>query len=193
MLRISNFLSIIMRALYKVNPIENPGPSFHVAILLGIGILEYIIKSFKMNEGLEYLRTFIGKDASNSPSPLMRWLNPTILEVSEGRMILRFVVRKDMTNPVGILHGGATAAIIDDAIGVTTFTFEDKVFYTTINLTIDYLSSAAENDVIVAETTIVKKGRQFVNAECHVWNADKSKLIAKGSSNLFKTEKKTGA
>ena len=143
-----------------------------------------------MNDGLNFLKKYIGKNVSDSPSPLMRWLNPEILVVEEGRMVMKYVVRKDLTNPGGILHGGATAAIIDDAIGVTTFTFGESVFYTTINLSIDYLSPACENDIIYAETSVIKKGKQFVNAECHVWNADRSRLIAKGSSNLFKTERK---
>ena len=45
---------------------------------------------------------------------------------------------------------------------------------------------ADENDNIVAETKIIKRGKQFVNAECEIWNADKTRLIARGTSNLFK-------
>ena len=47
-------------------------------------------------------------------------------------------------------------------------------------------NSSKENDNIVAETQIIKRGKQFVNAQCEIWNADKTRLIARGTSNLFK-------
>ena len=59
-------------------------------------------------------------------------------------------------------------------------------YITTINNAIDYFSTAKENDNIIAETKVIKRGRQFVNAQCEIWNADKSRLIARGTSNLFK-------
>ncbi|MFN6943553.1 MAG: PaaI family thioesterase [Cytophagaceae bacterium] len=141
-----------------------------------------------MNQALAFLKEQLKENASASPSPLMRWLSPKILNVEEGKVELQYIVRNEMTNPMGILHGGATAAIIDDAIGVTTFTFGEKYYYATINLSIDYLSSVKEGEIIIAETSIVKKGKQFINAVCEIWNSDKSRLVAKGYSNLFKTE-----
>jgi acyl-coenzyme A thioesterase 13 len=141
-----------------------------------------------MNEAIRILKAQIGKTAAASPSPLMRWLDPIILEVEEGRLVLEYIVRNEWTNPMKILHGGATAAIIDDAIGITTFTYGEQNFYTTINLSIDYLSPAQEGDKIIAKTSVIKKGKQFINAQCEVWSADKSRMIAKGHSNLFKTE-----
>ena len=120
----------------------------------------------------------------------MRWLRPTVVEAREGNLVFMYEVRKEWLNPVGSLHGGVTAAIIDDVIGATMFSYNEDNFYTTINNVIDYFSSVGEGEKIVAETRIVKKGKQFVNAQCDVWNSNKTKLIAKGSSNLFKVEGK---
>jgi uncharacterized protein (TIGR00369 family) len=145
-----------------------------------------------MNKTLEFFKQQIGRDAANSPSPLMRWLNPIMLSAEEGKLSFQFTIRKEMTNPMGILHGGITAAIIDDSIGATTFSFGEEHFYSTINLAVDYFGSATENDSIIAETTVIKKGKQLINAHCEVWNADKSRMLAKGYSNLLKNEiKKT--
>jgi acyl-coenzyme A thioesterase 13 len=141
-----------------------------------------------MNKALKFLKAQEGKDASLSPSALMRWLNPVLLSAEEGKLLLQYKVRKEWTNPMDVLHGGSTAAIIDDAIGVTTFSLGEDYFFTTINLNVDYFSTAKENDIILAETTIVKKGKQFINAKCVIWNQDKSRMIAQGISNLFKTE-----
>jgi len=39
-----------------------------------------------MNKALDLFQSYIGKDSSKSISPLMRWLNPTMLSVSEGEL-----------------------------------------------------------------------------------------------------------
>ena len=140
------------------------------------------------NKHIEILQQMKGKEFDNSPSPFTHWLKPVILEIELGKLTFQYTVRKEMTNPIGTLHGGVTAAIIDDIIGATMFTLGEPYFYTTINNVIDYLSSAKENDIIIAKASITKKGKQFINAQCEVWNEDQTKMIAKGYSNLFKTE-----
>lgn len=134
------------------------------------------------------LRQFIGKEVSGSPSPFMNWLKPVILKVEEGSLEFQYTIRNEMTNPFGTLHGGVTAAIIDDAMGATLIAYGEPVFHVTINLSVDYFLPAKEGDIIIAETQVVKKGRQIVNIHCNVWNENKTKLIAKGYSNLIKTE-----
>jgi len=135
---------------------------------------------------LTQLQQFIGREFDQSPSPFMKWLNPIVLSVEEGHLEFQYTVRPEWLNPIGNLHGGVTAAIVDDLIGATMFSLNENSFITTINNVIDYFSTAKENDNIVAETKIIKRGRQFVHAQCEIWNADKTRLIARGTSNLFK-------
>lgn len=135
---------------------------------------------------LAQLQQFIGKEFDQSPSPFMKWLNPIVVSAEEGHLEFQYTVRPEWLNPIGNLHGGVTAAIVDDIIGATMFSLNENSFITTINNVIDYFSTAKENDIIVAETTIIKRGKQFVNAQCEIWNTDKTRLIARGTSNLFK-------
>ena len=135
---------------------------------------------------LEILKTFIGKEFSGSPSPFMRWLNPTVISAEEGHLEFQYTVRQEWLNPMGNLHGGITAAIFDDIIGATMFSLNENNFIVTVNNSIDYFSTAKENEIIIAETKIIKRGKQFVNAECEIWNSYKTRLIARGTSNLFK-------
>ncbi len=141
-----------------------------------------------MNKSLALFKANIGKDATHSPSPLLRWLNPTLVSAEEGALEFSYVIREEMTNPMHILHGGATAAIIDDALGATVFSLGNTHLYNTVNLIVDYFSTAKEGDTIIAKTAMVKKGNQIMNVQCEVWNADKTRLIAKGYSNLLKTK-----
>lgn len=133
------------------------------------------------------LRAFIGKEVEGSPSPFMNWLKPVILKVTEGSLAFQYTIRPEMTNPFGTLHGGVTAAIIDDAMGATLIAYGEEVFHVTVNLSVDYFAAARAGDVIIAETQVQKKGRQIVNIQCDVWNENHTKLLAKGYSNLIKT------
>jgi uncharacterized protein (TIGR00369 family) len=142
-----------------------------------------------MNKALEMFKSLVGKDSSNSFSPLMRWLNPTLLSAEAGELEFSYLIREDMTNPMGILHGGATAAIIDDAVGAAVYSLGKSNWYTTVNLAVDYFASAKTGDTIIAKTLITKNGNQIVNTSCEIWNADKTRMIAKGHSNLIKIDK----
>ena len=141
-----------------------------------------------MNKPLALFKSLVGKDASQSPSPLMQWLNPILIRAEAGELDFSYVVREEMTNPLGIIHGGTTAAIIDDAIGAAVFSLGVPHVYTTVSLSVDYFSRAKVGETIIAETKVIKKGKQIINAECEVWNADKTRMIAKGHSNLIQTK-----
>lgn len=141
-----------------------------------------------MNKPLALFKSLIGKDSSQSPSPLMQWLNPTLIRAEAGELDFSYVVREEMTNPLGIIHGGTTAAIIDDAIGAAVFSLGVPQVYTTVSLSVDYFSRAKTGETIIAQTKVIKKGKQIINAECEVWNAEKTRMIAKGHSNLIQTK-----
>ena len=95
-----------------------------------------------------------------------------------------------MTNPLGILHGGSAAAIIDDVIGMTVYALGKEFAYVTVGLNIDFLDSAREGETIYAKARIVRDGRTLVNVECHLLNAA-GKILAKGTSNLVVTSIKS--
>jgi uncharacterized protein (TIGR00369 family) len=143
----------------------------------------------KTNSRLESLKESIGKKSFDSPSPFSHWLKPIIREAEYGSLKCEFIVRKEMTNPMGILHGGVSAGIIDDIIGATIFSMDLSHSFTTINNYIDYFAPAMEGDIIEAHTTVVKLGRQIINLQCEIWLPIKKRLIARGYSNMIRIEK----
>lgn len=137
------------------------------------------------NDKLKVFQSFIGKEVINSPSNFMNWLKPTVIQAEKGSLHCSYVVRLEMTNPYGILHGGITAGIIDDLIGATVFTLGLSNAYTTVNNSIDYFAPAKEDDIITAKTSIVKQGRTIINLQCDVFLPAKNRLIARGYSNML--------
>lgn len=137
------------------------------------------------NDRLKIFQSFIGKEVQNSPSNFMNWLKPTVIAAEKGSLHCSYVVRKEMTNPYGILHGGITAGIIDDLIGATVFTLDLAHAFTTVNNNIDYFAPAKEGDIITAKTSIIKQGRTIINLQCDVFLPSKNRLIARGYSNML--------
>lgn len=135
---------------------------------------------------IEQLKSQIGKPLSEHPSLLGRWLEGTLIDAELGSLTVEFDIRDNMTNAMKTLHGGATAAIIDDTIGMTAESLGHETHFVTLNLSIDYLSSAKSGQKIVAKTNTVREGRNIINIECVITSSE-GKIIAKGTSNLYKT------
>lgn len=135
------------------------------------------------NKRLQLLQSFIGKPFSESPSPFAKWLNGTVVSVDENSVEFQFEVRKEMTNPVGMLHGGVISGMIDDCMGVTFFILGLEYFYPTINLNVEFFSSVKEGETVTVQTKVVKKGRTIINLKAEVMN-EEQKVIAFATSNL---------
>ena len=141
------------------------------------------------NPIVQFLKQQIGQFASNSPSGVSKWLNGTLLDVEEGKIKVELVVREDMLNPAGTLHGGMAALIMDEVIGMTVFSLHNENFYTSINLAVDFLKTAKIGEVIIAQTQVVRHGRNIVNVKCEITNSE-GRIISNGLSNLIRTENK---
>lgn len=142
----------------------------------------------EINQHLAAIQQEIGKEFSKSPSPFTHWLKPVVKGAEAGALIFEYLIRKDMTNPMQVLHGGVSAGIIDDVIGATVFTMNLSHHYTTINNYIDYFAPALEGDIIEARSSVIKRGKQIINLQCELWLPVKNRLIARGYSNMIRLE-----
>ncbi len=134
-------------------------------------------------------KELIGKEAKDvSPSPFGRWLNGKLIEANMGSLTIEFVVREELTNPAGIMHGGAIAGLIDEVIGMTTFSLGKTGFYVAVNLNIDYLRPGKLGEKLRVVSEVIRDGRTMAHAECKVYN-EEGKLIAKAASNLALTNR----
>ncbi|MGF1923337.1 MAG: PaaI family thioesterase [Bacteroidia bacterium] len=139
----------------------------------------------ELQKRLLIFKSFTGKEITESPSHFMNWLRPTLISAERGSLHCSYFIRKEMTNPYGILHGGITAGIIDDLIGATVYILGLNARFTTVNNNIDYFAPASEGDEITAKTSVVKQGRTIINLQCEVYLPTKNRLLAKGYSNML--------
>jgi acyl-coenzyme A thioesterase 13 len=141
------------------------------------------------NKRLRFLQKYIGANMTESISPVGRWLNGKLIDIGEGYMQAEFVVREDMTNPMGVLHGGIASTILDDVVGTMVYALGRHYVYTSVNLNCDFLHAARLNDVITANAKVIRAGKNIIHVEGVITNAE-GKIIAKCTSNLIQTSLK---
>jgi uncharacterized protein (TIGR00369 family) len=108
-----------------------------------------------------------------------RMLGFEIDSVEPGRAVLSVEVRKELTQLQGVMHGGATAALIDTAVAFAIVGGSDPgARFTTVEMKVNYLRPISEGR-ITAEARLIRDGRRIVVAECDVLDS-KGKLAAKG-------------
>jgi len=130
--------------------------------------------------GLELLQRII--DKKYPAPPISFQLNFDLTEVSEGRAVFRGVPNERHLNPLGSVHGGWAATLLDSALACAVQTLLDKgEAYTTVefkvNLTRPITPRTGE---VVCEGRIVHKGRTLAVSEATLKDAN-GKLLAFGT------------
>ena len=141
------------------------------------------------NKRLLFLQKFIGQYMDQSPSPVGRWLNGKLIDIREGSMEVEFIVREDMTNPMGVLHGGIASTILDEVVGTMVYALGRDFAYVSVNLNCDFLHAARIGDVVTAKAKVVRAGKNIVHVEGIITDPE-SRIIAKCTSNLIQTNLK---
>lgn len=142
------------------------------------------------NPILATMKSWVGThaaDAVGMPSAVGKWLNGLLVKVEQGNVAFEYVVRPEMGNPVGLLHGGILSCMFDDCMGATIISYTSDKFYSTINLTVDYLASAKVGDTIRVEAKVIRAGRNVAYLHATAHNAE-GKQLAHATTNLLATQ-----
>src|SRR6478672_8416169 len=88
--------------------------------------------------GLEYLRGFL--DGTFPPAPIAQTMGMRFLEVEEGHAAFVCEPAEYHYNPIGVVHGGLAATLLDSAMGCAVHsTLPVGVGYTTLEIKVNYL------------------------------------------------------
>lgn len=132
--------------------------------------------------GLDY----ISKVASGElpAPPVARLLEMGIVEVEEGRAIFALTPSEWMYNPIGMVHGGIAATILDSCMGCAVHTtLPAGVGYTTTDVQVRYIRAmGSATGRVLAEGRVVHKGRRTATAEGRVFTEADETLIAHGTT-----------
>ncbi|WP_446038429.1 PaaI family thioesterase [Streptomyces sp. SID1121] len=134
--------------------------------------------------GLELLR-WAQKQPGDVPS-IGRLLGMTFDEVEEGRVVMSLTTRPDFSNPLGSVHGGIAAALLDSVVGCAVHsTLPAGVGFTTLELKVNYIRTVAlDAGRLTAEGTTIHVGRRTATAEGRVTDK-RGKLVAHATTTCL--------
>lgn len=132
--------------------------------------------------GLECMRAIV--DGTLPPPPIARLLDFEIVEVERGRAVFAMAPAEWMYNPIGSVHGGIAATILDSCMGCAVHTtLEPGVAYTTADLQVRYIRAMSHaTGRVLAEGRVVHAGKRTATAEGRLFAQEDERLIAHGST-----------
>ena len=143
--------------------------------------------------GLELLQRVV--DGVYPTPPIGRQLNFAISEVSPGRCVFRGVPSELHLNPLGSVHGGWAATLLDSALACSVQTLlEVGEAYTTAEFKVNLIRPISpRTGEVVCEGKVVHRGRTLAVSEATLKDGN-GKLLAFGTEtcSIFPLERLAG-
>ena len=134
--------------------------------------------------GLELMQSLV---VGEFPAPpIAHTLGFTLSEVSEGRAVFQLDPGEFHYNPIGSVHGGVFATLLDSACGCAVHTtLPAGVAYTSLDLTVKFLGAMRTTTGLVSAIGTVKhRGRRTALAEAELVDSN-GKLLATAQSSCL--------
>ena len=128
--------------------------------------------------GLERMRAIIAGELA--PPPIARLFEFAIVEAEHGRVVFAMQPAEWMYNPIGSVHGGAAATLLDSCMGCAVHTtLPAHVAYTTTDLQVRFIRAMREDTGrVLAEGRVVHAGKRTATAEGRLFVASDETLLA---------------
>jgi len=111
------------------------------------------------------------------PHPFADLIGLTFEPSESGTSRCRVPIRDELLNPHGVVHGAVAYSLADTGMGGALYPLLEKdESCATIEITIVYLSSAREGE-LVCDTRVIRKGSRVAVLESEIFESDR--LVAK--------------
>lgn len=150
-----------------------------------------LLKESGAKSGLEQLQAWI---AGGRQPPIGETLKMSLVEVSEGRAVFAATPGAHAYNPIGAVHGGYAATLLDSACGCAVHSaLSSEQAYTTLELKVAYHRGLTDSTGPVrAEGKVVSIGKRVAFAEARLTD-EAGRLYASATSTLLVFERKPAA
>lgn len=119
-------------------------------------------------------------------APIGQTLGFELVEVERGRVVFEGKPDRSVYNPLGAVHGGYAATLLDSACGIATHsTLGPGRGHTTLELKVSYIRGLSEDSGTVRATgRVVSSGRRVAFAEAELHDGE-GRLCAAATSTLL--------
>ena len=141
-------------------------------------------ETLKSYDGIGFLKAMI---AGELPQPPMcELLGFRLIEIDQGRAAFEGTPGFRHYNPIGVVHGGLAATMLDSALGCAVHsTLPAGDAYTTLELKVNLVRAITKDTgPLRAEGRIVHRGRTVATADADLKDAE-GKLYAHGSTTCM--------
>ena len=120
------------------------------------------------------------------PPPIAALLGMEVEEVGDGFATFTLEPDERMLNPIGSVHGGIAATLLDSCMGCAVHTtLGPGLGYTTAQLNLHYLRSMQPGmGRVRAVGTVLHRGRKQATAEAKLFD-DQDRLLAHGTTTCL--------
>jgi uncharacterized protein (TIGR00369 family) len=134
--------------------------------------------------GLELMRGL--RDGNVPPPPSAGLIGFSVTEVEKGRVVMRLTPAEYHYNPMGTMHGGILATLLDSVMGCAVrSTLPRGRAYTSLEIKVNYVRAVTnDSGELAAEGRIVHGGSRSAVAEARVVDA-KGRLCATASTTCL--------
>jgi uncharacterized protein (TIGR00369 family) len=135
--------------------------------------------------GIDFLRAL--RDGRLPVAPIQELLGFPLIEVDEGRTVFSADPGEQHYNPIGVVHGGLAATLLDSAMGAAVHsTLSAGTRYTTLETKFNLVRAiTAAGGEIRAEGSVVHRGSRAATAEGRVYRVGDGALLAHGTSTCL--------
>ncbi|MET1132036.1 MAG: PaaI family thioesterase [Aeromicrobium sp.] len=136
--------------------------------------------------GLEFLRFAFALPSDQRPAVIGDLFGMKIVSLEEGSASFSIQSLPSAANPLGTLHGGACATLLDSVMGCAVHTtLGAGVGYGTLELKVNYIRTVpVDGRTLTGTGTIIHVGRSTATAEGKVLDED-GKLVAHGTTTCM--------
>jgi uncharacterized protein (TIGR00369 family) len=122
--------------------------------------------------GLQVLQAML--DGELPPAPIARTLDFILLEVGPGRAVFQGQPRFDHYNPLGTVHGGWIATLLDSAVGCAIHSaLPAGKTYTTLELKVNYVRAVTDRvPRVQAQAEVIHLGGRVGTAQARLVGPD---------------------
>ncbi|MEV8030561.1 PaaI family thioesterase [Streptomyces sp. NPDC002742] len=134
--------------------------------------------------GLDFLREV---QAGRLPAPpISATLGMTLEEVEHGRVVFALVPGEEHYNPIGSVHGGVYATLLDSAAGCAVQSVLPRgTGYTSLDLNVKFLRPVTvDTGTVRAVGTVLSSGRRTALAQAELFDAA-DRLLAHTTSSCL--------
>jgi uncharacterized protein (TIGR00369 family) len=139
--------------------------------------------------GLEAMRALMRGEVP--PPPIATTLEMWPIEVDEGRAVFAVEPAEFHYNPIGVVHGGLAATLLDSAMGCAVqTTLPAGTGYTTLDLHTNFVHPiTVETGRVRCEGVVLHRGRTVATAEGRVVAEETGRLVAHGTTTCLVLER----